>query len=123
MASSVFTLKRGDTRPILEVALTNPDGSAHDLTGSTAWQLHVQLPEGTVFTRDMVKQGLDTAGVLRYTWVATDWEPIDPDDPKLPAPDLLVDLPMEYEVSGGSSSRLTFPNGSYDTLRIKRDVG
>lgn len=115
---AVFRLKRGDTRPILEVALKNPDGSPHDLTGSTAWKLHVRLDDSTVFTRDLVKEGLDTAGVLRYTWVATDW-----DVGGLPAAAYLVPvrLPMEYEVVGGTS-RMTFPNDSYDQLHIVEDV-
>jgi hypothetical protein len=114
---AIFRLKRGDTRPILEVALKNPDGSAHDLTGSTAWKLHIRV-NGTVFTRDMIKQGLDTAGVLRYLWVDADWVA------GLPAPASphgKAELQMEYEVIGGTS-RMTFPNGGHDTLIIVGDL-
>jgi hypothetical protein len=118
---AVFTLKAHDTRPILEVALKNPDGTAHDLTGSTSWKLHIRLPGASTLTRDLVKQGADTDGVLRYTWLDTDWEPTVPTDPKLPTPVSLVELPMEYEVSGGTS-RLTFPNTGHDTLRILGDL-
>jgi hypothetical protein len=111
---AIFTLKSRDTRPILEVALKNPDGTAHDLTGSTAWKLHIRVNGSSVITRDMVKQGLDTAGILRYTWVAADW-----DAGALPNSEAM--LKMEYEVIGGSS-RMTFPNNGHDTLKIVSDL-
>lgn len=122
-----FHLRARDTRPILEVGLLNPDGTPHDLTGSTAWKLHIKLPSGTVLTRDMTKQGPDTDGVLRYIWVATDWEPVNPADPKLPVPQSAyhtVELPMEYEVIAGSTTRMTFPNGDgHDKLQIRGEIG
>jgi hypothetical protein len=121
---AVFVLKANDTRPILEVALLNPDGTPHDLTGATEWKLHIRLSNGSTLTRDLVKQGLDTAGVLRYTWLATDWAPTEPTDPKLPVPRSpyhALELPMEYEIVSGSS-RLTFPNDGRDTLRILGEV-
>lgn len=116
---AIFTLKHRDTRPILEVVLYNPDGSVHDLTGATAFKLHIK-DGSTVITRDMVKQGLDTAGTLRYSWADADWT----GTPGLPAPPSLYpqrDLPMEYEVVAGTS-RMTFPNEGHDTLRILGDI-
>lgn len=122
---AIFTLKRGDTRPILEVALLNPDGTAHSLAGTTAWKLHVRLSPTSIFTRDMVKEGADAAGLLRYTWVASDWAH-DPANtpPGLPTPVRLThprDLEMEYEVIS-NAERLTFPSGGYDRLHIIGDV-
>jgi hypothetical protein len=116
-----FTIKAGDTRPILQVALKDPDGSAHDLTGSTSWKLHVRVSPSVTFTRDMVKEGADTDGVLRYTWVSTDWDP-----GNLPTPLTsfrTIELYMEYEVIGGASSGMRFPNARFDTLVIRRPVG
>lgn len=119
---STFYLKSRDTLPILQVVLRNPDGTVHDLASSTAWKLHVELP-ATVFTRDLVKQGADAAGTLRYVWVADDWDPANLAG-FLPAPSsALVEYPMEYEVIGGTTARLTFPNTGHDTLRIIRDIG
>jgi hypothetical protein len=135
---AIFHLKRGDTLPILEVVLKNPDGSVHDLTGSSSWKLHIRLSDGTELVRDMTKQGLDTAGTLRYTWVATDWDaPVGAPatvgglvaGPPLPLARGVVEHRMEYEVLGPSGGRLTFPNGgdmasqAYDTLRIWDDIG
>jgi len=111
---NTFVLKRGDTLPILEVVLKNPDGSVHDLTGSTDWKLHVKLATGAVVTRTMTKQGADVLGTLRYVWVAADWN----------AGGLvgnLFDHHMEYEVIAGTN-RLTFPNDGYDVLRILPDL-
>jgi hypothetical protein len=115
---AIFSIKYRDTRPVLEVALKNPDGSAHDLTGTTAWKLHIRLSSSTVMTRDLVKQGLDTAGVLRYTWVSTDWNA--GSLPSVPAHSV-KEFPMEYEVLAGTV-RLTFPNDGYDTLQIRGDL-
>lgn len=120
MAGAIFNLKARDTRPILEVVLRNPDGSVHDLTGSTSWKLHLRTPtSATVITRDMVKEGLDTAGTLRYTWLSTDWntgilpQPTSPYDSE--------ELYMEYEVIAGTS-RMTFPNDGHDLLKIRGDL-
>jgi len=113
MGEETFCLKYRDTLPILQVVLKNPDGTVHDLTGSTAWKLHVKLEDGTVFTRDMVKVGVDTAGTLKYAWAAADW-----------IAGLVVGRHrMEYEVLGGGASRLTFPNDTDHVLRVTRDIG
>lgn len=117
---ATFSIKRGDTRPILEVSLKNPDGTAHDLTGSTTWKLHVKVNPGVTLTRDMVKQGLDTAGVLRYTFVTADWAG---GANNLPSTGPAVEqLEMEYEVTAGTSV-MTFPNDSYDVLQVLGDLG
>lgn len=115
----IFSLKARDTRPILEVSLKNPDGSAHDLTGASAFKLNIRKDDGTTLTRDMVKEGLDTDGTLRYTWLTTDW-----DTGQLPIPATpweVIECPIEYEVTSGSS-RMTFPNDSYDKLHILSDL-
>jgi len=122
---NVFYLKYRDTRPVLQVELLNPDGTPHDLSGSTNWKLHVKRPDGTVVTRTMTKVGLDTDGVLSYSWLITDW-----DDatglvvgPTLPFRPSSVEHTMEYEVIGPSPARMTFPNDGYDILRIFTDIG
>ena len=120
--ASTFTLKANDTRPIFEVTLKNPDGSVHDLTGSTAWKWHVQTP-GEAFIRDLVIQGDPTLGTLRYTGSVADWDTENVNG-YLPAPLStypLSEYPMEYQISGGSSI-LTFPNDGYDYLRIAKDI-
>lgn len=118
----VFYLKLNDTRPVLEVALKNADGSAHDLTGASV-KLLIKLNNGTFLSRTMAVAGNPTDGVAQYPWLPTDWDtgnlivgptpPFTPDD---------VDHIMEYEVTNGSSIQ-TFPNNGYDTLRIFTDLG
>lgn len=115
-----FYLKKGDTRPVLEVALKNPDLSAFDLTGATI-KLLIRLNDGTELSRNMVIFGDDVDGVVRYTWLSTDWDEgnliVGPTPPYL-ATD--IDHLMEYEVVNGTL-RLTFPNNGYDILRIFED--
>jgi hypothetical protein len=142
---AIFNLKYRDTLPILEVALLDPDGTAHDLTGSSAWKLHILLSDGTThLTRDMTVFGDDSAGILRYQWQASDWDAAsvgtgtqaDPyttggliAGPSLPLARGEVEHTMEYEVLGAGGARITFPNGGnnvadhYDTLRIVPDLG
>lgn len=104
----VFYLKRGDTRPILEVALKNPDGSAYDVSGATV-NLHVLLPGG-VFTRAMtIFSG--TAGLVRYTWADADWSTLSNGI-----------FPMEYEVAPAAGGLVTFPNDRNDRLLVTVDL-
>lgn len=119
----IFYLKFRDTRPTLEVVLKNPDGSVHDLTGSTDWKLHIWLADGTKLVRTMVKVAPDTAGMLRYAWVATDWNPGALVAVPLPLAPGGLEHRMEYEVLGPASERLTFPNTGYDVLRVLPDIG
>jgi hypothetical protein len=112
---NTFYLKYRDTLPVLEVVLLDPDGTAHDLTGSTAWKLHVRI-EAQVFTRDMVPDADRALGILRYTWAATDWT--------LGTPTLQAGhWQMEYEVLGPGSQRKSWPNDGYDRLSAIADIG
>jgi len=131
---NVLFLKYRDTKPVLVVVLHDPApegslpgtlGPVHDLTGSTSWKLHVKRPDGVVVTRTMAKVGPDTDGTLSYTWLSTDW-----DDatglimgPSLPLKPSDIEARMEYEVLGPGNARMTFPNDSYDILRILPDIG
>lgn len=141
----VFTLKYRDTRPILEVELHDPPplgaapgtvGPVHNLTGSTGWALFIWLADGTTkLKRTMVPDGNPLLGILRYTWVATDWDagsvPLDGAftvgglvvGPSIPLALGAREHRMECEVVGPSPARLTFPNGGYDSLRIITDIG
>lgn len=125
-----FSLKRYDTRPVFEVVLHDPPpvgsqdgtvGPVHDLTGASAQKLHIKLADGTVLTRNMVIEGLPTAGTLRYTWIATDWDAVSAGGT---VGGLVVgDHEMEYEVISGTS-RMTFPNRREDNhkLHITLDI-
>lgn len=107
-----FTLKRGDTRPILEVTLVDPDGNARDLTGADSVTLHIELSDGTKLERSMSVHDAE-AGVARYTWQASDWD----------SGNLVAGThTMEYEVIDGAE-RSTYPNDGDDTLRIVKDIG
>lgn len=109
----VFVLKNRDTQPVLDVTLKNPDLSVHNLTGETGFNLHIKLQAGAVLTRTMTMVGAASAGTLRYTWVAADWN----------VGNLVVGTHrMEYEIA---SARLTFPNkeSENDTLFISEDIG
>jgi hypothetical protein len=117
----IFHLKENDTRPTLDVLLTNPDGSAFDLTGYSTIKLYIKLNTGTILSRDMTVVGAPTAGYVRYTWLSTDWGT---DKliagPSLPFAPSDTEHQMEYEVVIGAA-RSTFPNDGYDTLRILPD--
>lgn len=108
-----FYLKRRDTRPVMRVALLNPDGTAHDLTGAGSVTLHVSI-DGAVLSRAMVVDPAPATGIVRYTWLDTDWS-------STPALDV-GRFRMEYEVIAGTS-RLTFPNSTYDELIVIDDIG
>lgn len=112
---SDFYLKYRDTRPVLEVYLLDPSGTAHDLTGATAATLHIRLSSGITSSKTMTIYS-STGGVLRYTWLAADWTS---------SSDALIagNHRMEYEVIGPTTARLTWPNDGYDLLCVTDDFG
>jgi hypothetical protein len=145
MPNNIFPLKYRDTRPIFEVELHDPAplgsapgtvGPVHNLTGSTGWKLYIWLADGTTkLSRVMVPDANLLLGILRYTWIATDWGAASSPDgngaftvgglvvgPALPLALGTREHRMEYEVVA-STARLTFPNGGYDSLRIITDIG
>lgn len=118
MSMSTFYLKKRDTRPTMEVELLDPDGTAHDLTGAASVWCHVYLSNGSLLSRQMTIDPDPTTGIVRYTWLVTDWS--------APAGVVLVggSHRMEFEVKGIlNEARLTFPNSGYDTLRCMDDLG
>lgn len=120
---AIFRLKYRDTLPALRVKLLKPDGSPAEITGSTAWKLHIRLNDGTVLTRTMTKLADDPAE-LEYAWLAADWDAggliV---GPSIPLQVGQKEHEMEYEVLGAGGARQTYPNEGYDTLRIWQDLG
>lgn len=131
-----FHLKERDLNPVFEAALKNPDNSAFDLTGLTV-KFNIVLAGGIYLQRTMAIEGPATDGVVRYVWVATDWDAgsdgtgikADPyligglvPGPTLPLSPAVVEHQIECEVYLGGV-RITFPNTTYDTLRIIADIG
>lgn len=115
----VFKLKYRDTRPGLEVILkrkTSTDEEVpYDLTGASSVKLHISLADGlSTLTRTMTVDADPTTGIVRYPWVAGDWN-----EGSLVA----GEHEMEYEVIGPSPVRITFPNAGHDTLRVTQDLG
>lgn len=134
---AVFELKSGNTRPILQVTLRNPDGSPADHAGATGRKLNIHLADGTKLRRDLVPVG-DAPGVgqpdnrpLRYVWTPEDWGPVNGDGtagglvvgPSLPLAPGEREHRMDYDVIAGTDVQ-TYPNGgtspeeAFDTLRI-----
>lgn len=127
---AIFYLKHRDTRPILEAALEEPDPDnpgalrAVDLSAASSVMLHVMLADGTVVSRAMVVVAPASSGIVRYTWLPTDWDAGN----LVPTPEIPPALGehehrMEYEVIGAFGVRQTYPNDGWDTLRIYEDLG
>lgn len=124
MAGQVFFLKEADTLPILEVFLLKPDGSAMDLTGFTACELHVLLSSGDTISRTMAIDPSPALGRVTYAWQASDWTSGDlTSGPPIPLHPGEREHRMEYEVTGPGGARLTFPNDGYDVLRVWAELG
>lgn len=109
-----FYLKKRDTRPVLQVTLKDPDDTVHDLSGATGAKLHITLEDGTSISKTMVIDADPTTGIVRYTWLSTDWD----------TGGLVSGTHrMEYEVLGPSAARLSFPNTEDHELVIVDDLG
>jgi len=114
----IFLLKEGNTLPVLQVVLKDPDGVVFDLTGQTAMVLRITLSDGTVLTRNLSLVGLATAGTVKYAWLTTDWDAgnlvAGPTPPVNPG---VAEHRMEYEITTAAGV-VTFPNDGYHVLRI-----
>lgn len=73
---SAFSIKQGDTLPVLEATITKADGSALDLTNATAVVFRMRnvnaRPAGT-FKVNAAATFVDKPnGIVRYTFTAAD---------------------------------------------------
>lgn len=102
----IFYLKHGDTLPVLEVDLLNPDGTDHIASGVLSAALHILREDGVLLEREMeLVQTSPTR--LRYAWSPSDWDTSNPNGYLLNS----VRHLMEYELLGPANARATFPNG------------
>ncbi len=116
---AIFYLKENDTRPTLQVTLTNPDGTAYDLTNVVTVYLNITLSDGTDIQKTMTVDAVPTTGIVTYIWLAADWG----SSGLAVGPSPQSVHTMEYEVVGPGTIRLTFPNDGYDTLSIVAELG
>jgi len=147
---SLFSIKRGDTFPVLVVLLKDPpavEGGTpppHDLTGATGVTLRIFLSSGVYLQRTMTVVGSPIDGRVKYAWQSSDWGAAGggtgiksspytsgglvtgPVPPLAPG---VREHQMEYEAVGPGTAQMTFPNTgassfqAYDTLRIWDDLG
>jgi hypothetical protein len=102
-----FTIKRGDTSPILEYTLS----PATDCTGSTAVFSMARVSGANVINRAAATIASPaTAGVLRYQFTAGN------------TANSGVFL-GEFEVTHADGSIETFPNNEHLTIAIHDDLG
>lgn len=116
LVPQTFYLKHRDTLPVLEVALKDPDDTAHNLTGALSATLHIKLEDGTAVPGKAMAFDSDRlTGIVRYIWQALDWAP---------SGELVAGVhTMEYEILGPADARMTFPNDDEDNLAIRVDLG
>lgn len=100
--ASTFTMKAGDTSPILEEILLNPDGTSVQLAGA-AVRLNAFNPYGEIVINETVTIVDATAGEVSYEFDGT-----------------LAAGTYQYEfiVTYADSSIETFPNEGFNNLVI-----
>ncbi len=107
--STPFIIKRGDTRPALEVALQEQDGTPLVLDGATV-RLILRSRQGVKINRaPMVIADAETA-LARYAWQAGDT-------------DTAGTFEAECEVTFADGGVETVPNEGYISVRINADLG
>lgn len=102
-----FTIKKNDTRPVLEATLTAADGSAIDLTGATC-RFHMATPSAVKI--DAVADVHDAAGgIVRYTWQEGDT-------------DTSGRFQAEIEVTYADGGVETFPNSGNWSIAVVNEI-
>jgi hypothetical protein len=102
------TLKRNDTRPLLDFQLRDARGPV-DLTGATV-MFQMRAVGGTQAKIERACEVLDAAsGKVRYAWQASDT-------------DTAGTWLAEFEVTFSDGAQATFPNDRHLTVQIIEDL-
>jgi hypothetical protein len=103
-----LTLKRGDTRPLVDITLTDGDAPV-DLTAATSVQFHMALEPNTLKVDAPMTVVDAAAGHVRYAWAAADT-------------DTAGSYSVEAEVAWNDGTVQTFPPSGYLTVTITEDL-
>ena len=109
MAHPVFYIKQGDTSPYLQVTLKDGDGAVVNLTGATAVFSMRRGGSTTVSEQSATVVSPATAGVVRYTWGASDT-----------ATPGMYEGEFEVTFSGGEIQ--TYPNAGYIEINVLEQI-
>lgn len=71
--STDFTIRKGDTAPVFDTTLKDPDGNPPDLTGATiVFSMRDQFTGTHLITGSCTIVGSPTLGQISYAWTPTD---------------------------------------------------
>lgn len=111
-----FNIKRGDTSPAIESELQDTDGNAVNLTGATVRFLMKERGGDLTVDGEADLAADPTTGVVSYSWVAAVGET--PGDT-----DVAGEYDAEWEVTFSDGTVQTFPNSTYLSVSVKKDLG
>lgn len=104
-ATRLFPVKRGDTRPYLQVQILNPDGSPYDLTGHVV-TFRMGLPgQARKVDGGNVTIVQATAGIVEERWQAGDL-------------DTIGEYRAEFVIDGND----TYPKDGYVIVKVEERV-
>jgi len=104
-----FTIKQGDTAPIMEANLRQPSGAAAPLAGA-AVKFYMRPRGRSTITTNSAAAVTDAAnGVVQYSWVAADTQ-----QPGA--------YEGEFEVTYADGTIETFPNEGYIDISIPPQI-
>ena len=115
VANTVFTIKRGDTRPPLEITARDATGQVIDMTGGLSIQFQMKLRQHTA--NDQVPLKVDSAGsfvtpnlgLIDYTFVGADT-------------DTVGEYVGEFIYTASDGEPRTIPNPGFITVRVVQDL-
>ena len=115
VANTVFTIKRGDTRPPLEITGRDATGAVIDMTGGLSIQFQMKLRQH--LGNPNVPMKVDAAGafvdaptgLIKYTFVGADTDEIG-------------EYAGEFVYTASDGEPRTIPNPAFITVRVVQDV-
>lgn len=108
MATNAFYIKQNDTSPAYRVTLKDGNGDPVDVTAATI-RFHMMDADGTVKVDAAGSIVTAASGIVEYEWSAADT-------------DTVGTYRAEFEVTYSDGTIGTFPNSSYNIVKIFDDI-
>lgn len=104
-----FFIKQGDRLPVATAVLQQPAGTPVNLSGATV-AFYMAHTNGLASVSGIATISTAALGIVEYHWGASDTA-------------IAGEYMAEFEITFGSGKKQTVPNGEYEKVEIRQQLG